>query len=415
MDNKIGIQRFIDNTFYYILVFSLIFGVVFYDITEGFKFIDELCAGLLCLLYGYYVFHTPNWSVNKFFLTTLGFFFFYLVYSFQIHCNVKAAIISDFIIQLKPYLAFFTVYAFAPRLNKQMKKNVQLLAIVFSVYLLIIGVIGIFDPSVISILLGHTSRLATASSIMAMLYLYSSDYTSKDRLIFLILLSVGLLSLRSKAYGFFVISMFAVFYVNNTFKLKFNVKNIGLLLCVLLFTVVIAWEKIDLYFIQGGFGGDRETSDLYARMALYYFSMDIFTDYFPFGSGFATYATVSSATYYSPLYNKYGMDLLFGLTEDDPKFMADTYYPALAQFGVVGAGLFFLFWVILVRKVFKCFSSLNLKNFTVSLLIIGFFLIECTSDSTFTHNRGMFMMILLALSLREMKRLKTDNQRVENL
>ena len=109
------------------------------------------------------------------------------------------------------------------------------------------------------------------------------------------------------------------------------------------------------------------------------------------------------------------MDLLFGLTEDDPKFMADTYYPALAQFGVVGAGLFFLFWVILVRKVFKCFSSLNLKNFTVSLLIIGFFLIECTSDSTFTHNRGMFMMILLALSLREMKRLKTDNQRVENL
>ena len=64
MDNKIGIQRFIDNTFYYILVFSLIFGVVFYDITEVFKFIDELCAGLLCFLYGFYIFHTPYWSVN---------------------------------------------------------------------------------------------------------------------------------------------------------------------------------------------------------------------------------------------------------------------------------------------------------------------------------------------------------------
>ena len=105
------LQRFIDNTFYLLLLFTLVFGVIFYDSTKYFSFIDELCAIALCGLYLYYVLHTPNWSVNKLFLATLGVFSFYLVYSFAIHCNTKAAIISDFIIQIKPSLAFFTVYA----------------------------------------------------------------------------------------------------------------------------------------------------------------------------------------------------------------------------------------------------------------------------------------------------------------
>ena len=105
------LQNFIDNTFYYLFVFTLIFGVIFYD-ALGLNFVDELCAIALCGLYGFYIFHTPNWSINKMFLITLCVFLFYLCYSLFIHSNTKAAILSDFIIQLKPYLAFFTVYAF---------------------------------------------------------------------------------------------------------------------------------------------------------------------------------------------------------------------------------------------------------------------------------------------------------------
>ena len=159
-----------------------------------------------------------------------------------------------------------------------------------------------------------------------------------------------------------------------------------------------------MYFIQGGFGDGRETSDLYARMALYYFSTFVFVDYFPFGSGFATYGTFASGQYYSHIYNDYGMDIMHGLTQSDPKFLADTYYPALAQFGIVGVVLFFSFWIVLTKKVCRLFGNENTKNFTISLLIIFFFLIECTSDATITHNRGLCMMMLLALSLTEMKR-----------
>ena len=403
-------RPFIDNTYYLLFIFTMVFGVLFYD-ALNLTFVDELCALALCALYAYYVLHTPNWAFNKLFLTTLGVFLFYLFYSFYIHSNTKAAIISDFIIQFKPYIAFFTVYAFAPRFNEQMKKNIRLLVGVFSIYLLIIGIAGLFNNSILKIMLGHESRLATASTIMALTYLFCSNYTMKDKIIFLVILSISLFSGRSKAYGFFVLATFLVLYLNSSFRLKFNFKNSMLLTVALVLTTIVAWDKINLYFIQGGFGGGRAVDDLYARMALYYFSTNVFTDYFPFGSGFATYATFTSGAYYSPLYNKYGMDILYGLTESDPKFISDTYYPALAQFGVVGAVLFFLFWITLGIKAAKLLKEgVNLKYFAITILIIIFFLIECTSDSTITHNRGLFVMMLLGLALKHMKTsLKNEN------
>lgn len=397
------LQKFIDNTFYYLFVFTLIFGVVFYD-ALGLNFIDELCAITLCALYAYYVFHTPNWSVNKLFLITLGVFLFYLIYSFAIKCNTKAAILSDFIIQLKPYLAFFTVYAFKPVLNQQMKKNLQLLAIVFSGYLLIIGISSFFTSDILDTLLSHQSRLATTSTIMALLYLYCSKYTPKDKLIFLVLLAIGLLSGRSKMYGFFVLATFVIFYVNDKLKFKIDARNIIIFSIMAIAITFVVWDKFYFYFVQGGFGDARETQDLYARAALYYFSIDVFRDYFPFGSGFATYATFSSGEYYSHIYNDLGMDIMHGLTEKDPKFIADTYYPALAQFGIVGVILFFSFWLIQTKKLMNLYIKANIKNFVIGILIISFFLIECTSDATITHNRGLFLMMLLALILTDMQR-----------
>ena len=398
------LQKFIDNTFYYLFVFTLIFGVVFYD-ALGFNFVDELCAIALCGLYAYYVFHTPNWSVNKLFMITLGVFLFYLVYSFAIKCNTKAAILSDFIIQLKPYLAFFTVYAFKPVLNQQMKKNIQLLAIVFSFYLLVIGLISLFSMEVLHALLFHQSRLATAATIMALLYLYCSDYTLKDKLIFLLLLAVGLLSGRSKMYGFFVLAAFLVFYINNRFRLKLNIKNIVIFAIVAIAITFVIWDKLYFYFVQGGLGDARNAQDYYARAALYYFSVDVFRDYFPFGSGFATYATYTSGEYYSHIYNDLGMDILFGLTKKNPSFISDTYYPALAQFGVVGVILFFTFWIVITLKAVKRFVKGDVKNFTITILIVLFFLIECTTDATITHNRGLFMMMLMALTLGDLYKL----------
>ena len=404
-------QEFLNRQFFNLTLFTLIFGVMFYDIINilGFSYVDEICAVLLLFLFGYKVFNSKTWGFDKTFLIVCGVFIFYLIYSLAINSNSIGAIITDFIIQEKPYLAFFCVYAIHPELSDNQRKIIRQVIILFVLYILIIGVGGQVSYDVIEYTFSHPSRLATASSILAMLYLYCSNYSKADRFMFMLILAVGLLSGRSKHFGFFVICSLIVLYFNKSFKMKLNIKNSIFIIAAIALTVLVTRDKIYFYFVTGGFGDGRDANDLYARMALYYFSLQVFMDFMPFGSGFASYATFASGAYYSPLYAKYGMHNMYGLTKSSPEFMADTYYPALAQFGIVGVILFFWFWTHLAVRAIKSYSSNCYKEPILAIMIIFFFLIECTTDATLTHNRGMFMMMLLGLIFSDIQTRKISN------
>ena len=185
------------------MMFTLVLGVIFYDLFNmaGFSYIDEICALLLFILFGINVLRSKNWAFDKIFLLILGIFLFYLVYSLYIGSNSPRAILMDFVIQIKPYLAFFCVYSMRPVLNANQKKILRQLAILFSLYLLLIGTGDLFIKDLMLNILSHTSRFATATSILALLYLYFSDYTKRDKLIFILLLSIGLFSGRYKLLG----------------------------------------------------------------------------------------------------------------------------------------------------------------------------------------------------------------------
>ena len=399
-------QEFINRQFFNLTLFTLIFGVMFYDVIDmlGFSYVDELCAVFLLCLFGYKVFKSKTWEFNKMFLLVLFVFFFYLIYSFIIGSNTAGAIMTDFVIQIKPYLAFFCVFSMRPVLSDNQKKIIRQLIALCSLYVLVVGITDLVNEDIIEYTFTHVSRLATASSVLALLYLYCSDYTKIDRMIFIMILALGIFSTRSKHYGFFAFCMLLVIYFSWTNTMKFNLKNTFFFLAALAFIVYVAWNKIYFYFITGGFGSGRGVDDLYARMALYYFSIFVFLDFIPFGSGFASYATYASAVNYSPIYVKYGMNKMHGLTKNAPDFLADTYYPALAQFGFAGVILFFYFWFHLAKKAVNIFSKGYHKEALIAIMIIVFFLIECTSDATITHNRGMFMMMILGLTLADAER-----------
>ncbi len=398
-------QAFIDRQFFNLTVFALIFGVIFYDSISalGFSYVDEICALLLFFLFLYKVFGTKTWEFDKGFFVVTAIFIFYLIYSFVIQSNTKGAILTDFVIQFKPFLSFFCVYALRPELSDNQKALIRQLIILCSLYVLLVGVTWFAYEDIIELTFGHVSRIATASTVLAMLYLYCSDYTKKDKLAFILLLSIGLLSTRSKHFGFFVICSFLVFYLNRSLKFKLNLKNFLFVSVALALTVLVAWKKINAYFITGGFGGGRSIDNLYARFALYYFAWFILLDYIPFGCGFASYATYASSINYSSIYTKYGMNNMHGLTKANPDFMADTYYPALAQFGFAGVFLFFYFWLYLFKRAIHIFKKGYLKEAVMAIMIILFFLIESTSDATLTHNRGMFMMMILGLVFADAK------------
>lgn len=166
--------------------------------------------------------------------------------------------------------------------------------------------------------------------------------------------------------------------------------------------IIAAWQKINLYFIQGlSIDGEK---DLIARFVLYATSIEIFKDFFPFGSGFASFATFSSGEYYSDIYIKYGIENIWGISKQFHSYIADTYYPSLAQFGILGVCFYILFWIYIIKKSYTFFKvSHNIKLFLLSLLIVCYFAIESTTDSTYTTHRGFFVMMILGLVLSNQK------------
>ncbi len=409
-------QDLVNKHFYNLLLFTLTFGIILYD-AIGFDYTDEICALLLFTLFGYFLFKTPEWPINKAFLVTLGVFLFYLFYSFYIGSNVRAGILTDFTIQIKPYLAFFCVYSMGPFLTENQKIKLKLLSLFFWLFLLGLGIADIFNPGLIIIIMGHASYFAAAVISVSLCYLYCTNFTLKNKCIFLLMLSAGLVSQRAKFYGFYAFAVVFVFYFSNLKHLKLNVKTVFILCCAFVGIILVAWNKIELYFVHG-LNADGEEEDFIARFVLYATSFEIFRDYFPFGSGFGSFATFASGKFYSEIYTQYGIEGVWGISKDFYSYVADTYYPSLAQFGIVGVLLYVGFWLYIFIKAFRFFKAdpeRQLMYFFIIILITAFFGIEGTSDSTFTTHRGFFILMLLGLTLASMRKsIQTDSVQLDN-
>ncbi len=396
------LQEFINKHFYELFIFTFIFGLLLYG-TIGFDGIDEICALLLFLLFGYTVLKTDDWYVNRAFLVTVGIFLFYLGYSFFIGSNTKKGIIMDFIIQSKPYLAFFAVYYMSPIFGANQKSILRIICVFAWLLLLLLGIMSLFIPYLIDKVMFHQAFYAACITAIALIYLYCGTDTKKDKLMFILILTTGIFSTRSKFYGFYMLAVLLTLLSPWLKNFKFNLKTVLVILGVVAAIVVVGWQKIDLYFAISGDVEDVE-SGLVARLMLYMTSLEVLVDYFPFGSGFASFASYASGVYYSDLYVKYGLDKVWGINSTDYSFIADTYYPCLAQFGVVGVLLYAYFIFFILRKAYLLFKrSHQTKYLMIPLLIIGYFLIESIADATFTGHRGYFMMMLLGLVLSEHK------------
>lgn len=393
----------ISACFYSIFLLTLFAGVVLYDLT-GFKSADEICGLLLLVLFLYTMFQANDWPINRLFLLTLGIFFFYTCYSFSIHSNSAKAIGLDLIIQMKPYLAFFCAYQLMPVFSGSQKKILKDLCLLSWFLFLPLGIAGFVDIHVFKPIIGHPSNYAAVVSCLALTYLYCGKQTLREKIIFLVMLSAGIASGRSKFYGFFIWAAFLVFYMGKVENWKLNLRNVAIVLLLLAVVFVIARHKIEFYFLQG-IGENAEDKDNIARFVLYATSFLLFADYFPFGTGLASFGTHASAVYYSDIYPRYQIDSIWGLSKSYGKFITDTYYPSLAQFGVTGVVLFVLFWIYILRKsVSYGKKSGDSRLFTITGLIVGYLLIENIADASFTSNRGFFMMILLGLVAAGQKR-----------
>lgn len=384
-------------SFFLLFLFAYLIGVLCYDYlwdTYGFSYTDEIIALCLLVFYLNHCFITHRFNKEFFYFLAISLFYFF--YSLGFGVNGWEAVWMDFCIQIKSFLAFYVVYSLAPKFTMRQLRLINNLSKICFLMLLFIGFQG---QEFIAHCFHHPSRYATAVTITGFLYLYSSGRTRFNVWVAMLIWSVGILSFRSKFYGFYACAAVLFLWVDIRKYIGLTVmKKILYGLGLSAIIIFAARDKISHYLIDG----TADADNMFARVALYYKAPQIVVDYFPFGSGLGSYATFASGKFYSPLYGEYNMDHLYGMTPDTYEFIADTYFPVLVQFGFVGIGLYALFWLRNWRiALLGNGSKSNTVLVKMNILVFVFFFIESITDSTFTNNRGLFMMMLLALFLRE--------------
>lgn len=319
--------------------------------------------------------------------------------------NSVRAIANDFILQQKAYVPFVIAYAMAPTFTPAMKTVLKWSCIGTSAVLVVIFTTGLTNA-----ILGHVYHYGTISVSVALLYLYccmdgdGKSLSRRDLLVGLLLLSVGLIGSRSKFYGEYVSVLFMFLVYRPGMVRKMNFKHAAVMLAAVAIVLVVAWNKIEFYFISGSAAAvelvvDSENIDSAARPVLYATMFLILGDYPVFGSGLASFASHSSSAYvnYSGLYNEYGIDIVYGLSPKMSDYVSDTYYPVLAQFGFVGIGLFIYFWAWIWRKLRIVLHEGRTTEFAIGVSAICFVMIENVASATILQIGGYVPMMLLGL------------------
>jgi hypothetical protein len=97
-----------------------------------------------------------------------------------------------------------------------------------------------------------------------------------------------------------------------------------------------------------------------ARNAMLWASIQIGSDFFPLGAGFGRFGGWIASLYYSPLYHQYGLSSVYGLSEANPSFLQDSFWPhVIGELGFIGAGLFVAALVYFVRPQLRAGSDFN--------------------------------------------------------
>ena len=299
-------------------------------------------------------------------------------------------VILDILQQLRPYAVFYLTWIMAPEFTPKQKKRIK-----WVMLLSFLGYLTAFKlkPSLVTPYGGESSaQLGQIALSCAMIYYLFSKQTKKNRNIAILIMLLGLISGKSKYFGECVVFIALVIFV----KGKINFTSVSTLLkvaalgCVVIF---FTWTKFNAYYVEG-FQDDAQEM---ARPLTYETGMKImFKDYIPFGSGLGSFGTAAAAKEYSPLYYDYKLDTVWGLTPENPMFLADAFYPTLAEFGIVGLFFFLWFWK---RRLWECNKIPNIVYYRMALMAILALALESTADSSYLSGKGMGYFMVLALCL----------------
>lgn len=393
-----GIAKF--YTWFWIIYFPV---CIAFAVTVNFDWSDEILTVLL-LFYAMAKQHflVKDKKRSKEINIYIALMIFYLLYSLVIKVTTPRGVMLDLLQQLRPYAVFYLTWMLAPQFSPKQKKYIKwIMLLSFFGYLFAFK----FKPSLVTPYGGaESAALGQIALCCAMVYYLFSKQTTKNRNIAILIMLLGLASGKSKYFGECVCFIALVMFV----KSKINFTSVSTLLKLAALGAVViffTWTKFNAYYVEGF----QEEAQAMARPATYETGMTImFKDYIPFGSGLGSFGTAAAAKEYSPLYYKYNLNEIWGLDPTYPMFLADAFYPTLAEYGIVGLFFFLWFWK---RRLWEANKIPNLIYYRMALMCILALALESTADSSYLSGKGMGYFMILALCLNSARKVNVPRIR----
>lgn len=378
-------------------------------------FLDELCLLAFAVLAVVDMTFNRCFGKYKLMFVLLGVMALYLAYSLVASpYNIPKAQINDFIAQCKPLIAFSVSYAIAPQFTANEKWVLKKVCIFLAFMAFFVIAADIYDVTIFHVYYGGLTCVGCAMVYLLMSYDNPRAYTRSDLIWTCVILLLGLICTRSKYYGFVVLAFYMLFvYRPGTVNFK-SVRNIVVATLAFALVVLVAWKKIEYYFITGNSDTfDPDVMETYARPVLFGGMVLVLADHLLLGSGLATYATYSSGpdVSYSDLYYDYGINLLWGLSPTYGDFIADTFYPELAQFGLLGIFFFGYFCWWIWRKYRIVMRTHHYQLFGIGVMSFAFLAIDGTAGCAVLQASGSLLMAVMGIVAAQAKAVNKEEAR----
>lgn len=377
----------------FIFVFAVI-SIMVMELIMGGSYLDEI-YGVLSIAY---IFLCRK-NLKRHDIITLTLLFFVILiglisnYFSKLTSDITP-ILVDIVASVKVITTFFASKYFLN--NEQKKQIIELLVPISKIFIIAAFVCSILSQFVdIGMTYGSRFGIESFDFIFKFSFQYIAIYIwvlgvivfskkisnqRKNFYYFMAMISIILSTKGPALVMAFVFIVLAIYF-------KKHKKFSPFLLAFLFIGIVI----LGSYQIKNYFMNDDVPRYLFTK-----YSFITANDYFPLGSGFATYGSYQASINYSPLYFKYGFDESWGLSPEYGFFLSDNFWQmALGQFGYVGFVLYFYVFLRIFLSFSKNEPNAEKKAFFYAVSIQ--YILHAVGSSILSNASGVIGFMALAL------------------
>ncbi|MBO5478794.1 MAG: hypothetical protein J6A04_03660 [Clostridia bacterium] len=308
---------------------------------------------------------------------------------------ISAALIDAFLLVQRFMVGYLAVIIYLNKKNINISDIIVKSAKIVTVILFIIAIHDIiFTPIFpksnfryftysLQLMFPHPTYLASAEAILLIFLGYKNE-KNNNYIYMLMATFVGIMTLRGKAIGFFVLYWF-IYLLIFVFKNKhyLHIFILGGILCLFL-----VQNQFQEYFFE-----DRYSP----RAILLKDSFELMMKHFPIGTGFGTFGSSIAVNYYSPLYILLGYPSNWGMSQSYSAFLTDSFWPTIfAQFGIIGLITFLVIILYFLKITIKQIKQNQLSGVAM-LMTLAYILITSFAESSFFNPVSLLMFMLFAI------------------